>query len=107
MPAQRLAISDSTRFASELSELRRQLNRYSAEHALRSTHAANPGLIERRGVKSKVIDLADRTTEDIAAALHCVPPSIFVEVQSLHDRGLSRIDGATFVISLCPTRPVD
>jgi hypothetical protein len=45
-------------------------------------HAADPGLIERRGVKSKVIDLADRTTEDIAAALHCVPPDIFVEVFS-------------------------
>jgi hypothetical protein len=35
-------------------------------------------MIEPRRVNSKVIDLADRTTEDVAAALHCVPPDMHI-----------------------------
>src|SRR5687768_12140501 len=54
-----------------------------------------------------MINLADRAAEDIAARLHCVPPYVLVEIQTPHDRRLSRIDRAAFIRALCPARPVD
>jgi hypothetical protein len=54
-----------------------------------------------------MINLAYRAAEDIAAALHRVLPNTSVDVQSLHDRGLSRIDRTAFVGPLRSARPVD
>jgi hypothetical protein len=67
------------------------------EQAIGQPKPSNPRLSERSGMKTHVIELPQGSTEGVATRSHGFPPDRGVNIEPLHDRRKSTVNGAALV----------